>query len=83
MEKARKKHQYERVKRVGKGSFATAFLVKEKTSGDMFVLKEVNVDALSRRERADALQEAELMRRFNHPNVIRYVDSFLEKNNLW
>ena len=44
-------------------------------------MKEIPMENLSNEERASALNEAEILRKLNHPNIIRYHDSFLTNSN--
>ena len=39
----RKMNKFERVRKIGEGSFGKALLVKEKSSGKQFVVKEINI----------------------------------------
>ncbi|CAL6059320.1 Kinase [Hexamita inflata] len=34
-------------------------------------------------ERAEALREAEVLKQFDHPNIVKYVDTFMDKRNLY
>jgi NIMA (never in mitosis gene a)-related kinase 1/4/5 len=55
--------KYERGRILGKGSFGNAVLVKDKSNGKQYVVKEVPVARLTPAERESAHQEAEVWQR--------------------
>lgn len=46
-----------------------------------YVLKKINLKKASKRERSSAEQEAKLLSRLKHPNIVSYKDSF-EKDGI-
>lgn len=70
---------YEKVKKIGEGSFSTAWLVHDRRTGTRFVLKEVNILRMTAQEKAEALKEAYVLSKLRHPNIVSYKDSF-ERN---
>ena len=65
---------YERVRILGAGTYGKAWLVREKKSQQLFVMKEIKVS--NKRELEEAKTEGELLRKFAHPHIIRYVCVF-------
>ncbi len=59
--------KYTKVKVLGKGSFGQATLVKRKTDGELFVVKEVDMSKMSSKERDDARQEVRVLQQLSHP----------------
>jgi serine/threonine protein kinase len=45
----------------------------------LYVAKEVHLDSLSEVERMAALNEVDIMATLDHPNIIKYVESFVQK----
>ena len=45
-----------------------------------YVLKKMNLGKASRRERKSAEQEAKLLSKLKHPNIVSYKDSFETEN---
>eukprot|EP00286_Rhodomonas_abbreviata_P020724 CAMPEP_0181291804 /NCGR_PEP_ID=MMETSP1101-20121128/2165_1 /TAXON_ID=46948 /ORGANISM="Rhodomonas abbreviata, Strain Caron Lab Isolate" /LENGTH=312 /DNA_ID=CAMNT_0023396225 /DNA_START=162 /DNA_END=1097 /DNA_ORIENTATION=- len=74
--------KYEKQKHLGAGAFGSAWLICRKTDGQRLVAKEVNIEGLSDEDRAVARQEASVLRRLNHPNIIAMHEDFIESNNL-
>ncbi|XP_016374955.1 serine/threonine-protein kinase Nek11 [Sinocyclocheilus rhinocerous] len=69
--------------RLGKGSFATVYLVKDtKTvaAEKLKVLKEIPVGGLKPNETVHATQEAQLLSQLNHPAILKFYTSFLERD---
>ncbi|XP_059364283.1 serine/threonine-protein kinase Nek11-like isoform X1 [Carassius carassius] len=69
--------------RLGKGSFATVYLVQDtKTvaAEKLKVLKEIPVGDLKPNETVHATQEAQLLSQLNHPAILKFFTSFLERD---
>ncbi|CAJ1991558.1 serine/threonine-protein kinase Nek1 [Leishmania donovani] len=75
--------KYQRVKVLGKGSFGSAILIKRKTDGLLFVVKEVGMTRMSKKERDEARHECTVLQQLQHPNIVRYVEQFENNNNLY
>ncbi|KAG5470420.1 hypothetical protein LSCM1_01664 [Leishmania martiniquensis] len=75
--------KYQRVKVLGKGSFGSAILIKRKTDGLLFVVKEVAMTRMSKKEREEARHECTVLQQLQHPNIVRYVEQFENNNNLY
>jgi NIMA (never in mitosis gene a)-related kinase len=71
------------VRRVGKGSFGTVFLVISKQSKEYQVMKEIQMFQLSAKERAEAETEVNVLSSLRHPCITRYIESFQQSGNLY
>nr|XP_054751079.1 serine/threonine-protein kinase Nek4-like isoform X2 [Lytechinus pictus] len=67
---------YEHLKAVGKGSYGEVWLVKHKKDKKQFVIKKMELLRASKREKKAAEQEAKLLSKLRHPNIVSYKDSF-------
>ena len=74
---------FQRLKKLGAGSYGSVFKVKRVKDGELYALKEVNLRALSAREREDAVNEIRLLASMHHHNVVRYCEAFVENDNLY
>jgi len=71
-------HKYTRVKLLGQGGFGSAHLVTARDDPrKQFVLKEIKLSS-NPKEIEAAKGEAELLRRLRHPNIIGYIEHWLE-----
>ncbi|KAK3589291.1 hypothetical protein CHS0354_026942 [Potamilus streckersoni] len=76
-------NRYEIVKKLGKGNFGTAYLCKDlrnklKDGTELKVLKEISVGDLQPDESVDAMHEARLLSKLDHPSIVKFHDSFID-----
>lgn len=69
---------FEKIRTVGKGAYGAAVLYKKKDDESLVILKEINMHDLNASERQLALNEVNVLAVLDHPNIIRYYDSFEE-----
>ncbi len=67
---------------LGKGSQGVVFRAKRKSDGKRVAIKKIFVNAMSKRERAEAANEVLALKALDHPYVIKYLDSFQEDSTL-
>lgn len=75
--------QYVRVKKIGEGSFGKALLVKKKSDGKQYVIKEIGISKMSPKEREESRKEVKVLAQLKHPNIVSYQESFEENGNLY
>ena len=68
--------KYDVVKVVGKGSFGKAILVTRKIDNFKCIIKEISIAKLGKKEVLATQQEALLLSRLNHPNIVTFIESF-------
>lgn len=69
-------------KKIGQGSYGGVFIVHLKNNPEKrYVLKRVPLNTLSSKEKKSAEQEVALLRKLQHPNIVRYKDSFLDNKD--
>ncbi|XP_063951532.1 serine/threonine-protein kinase Nek11-like [Lytechinus pictus] len=77
-------NRYRVEKKLGSGNFGTAFLVfdmkanPDKGEEQWKVLKEISCGDLAPDETVDAMHEAKLLSKLQHPNIVKFYDSFLD-----
>eukprot|EP01059_Diplonema_ambulator_P013341 TRINITY_DN23883_c0_g1_i1.p1 TRINITY_DN23883_c0_g1~~TRINITY_DN23883_c0_g1_i1.p1 ORF type:complete len:591 (+),score=154.08 TRINITY_DN23883_c0_g1_i1:111-1775(+) len=75
-----KADQYRNVKKIGEGSFGEVWLVKHYSGEDL--IKKVpkpqgeESDAEFKVRMSEVKLEADMLQRYKHPNIVRYVDSY-------
>ncbi|CAD8199171.1 unnamed protein product [Paramecium pentaurelia] len=74
--------QFTILNELGKGSYGVVYKVKSSQDGNIYVLKKINLTHLKSKHQAEALKEAQLLRKLKHPNIITYYMSFIEQDNL-
>lgn len=66
---------------IGKGKFSVVY--KAEQAGKQYALKKVQIfDMMSIRAREKCLKEIRLLQSMQHPNIVRYIDSFILQNEL-
>ena len=74
--------EYTELKWIGKGNFGAAYLIENKKDATKYVAKKILLGQLPEKEQQNALLEVNLLRYLNHPNIVGYVGSFIEKGML-
>eukprot|EP00929_Paragymnodinium_shiwhaense_P032452 TRINITY_DN1797_c0_g1_i1.p1 TRINITY_DN1797_c0_g1~~TRINITY_DN1797_c0_g1_i1.p1 ORF type:complete len:656 (-),score=177.80 TRINITY_DN1797_c0_g1_i1:74-2041(-) len=73
---------YEDIKVIGRGQYGKAHLVSAGPDKPAYVAKTIDLTCLSKKERETSLQEVELLRRLDHPNIVEYRDNFFMGDTL-
>ena len=74
--------KYEIVRELGTGSYGKVLLARNRRTKEQVAIKEIQVANLTPEARDKAMQEVELLRSLDHPNIVRLRDSFHEKGVL-
>eukprot|EP00041_Stephanoeca_diplocostata_P035314 m.1241102 g.1241102 ORF g.1241102 m.1241102 type:complete len:183 (+) comp24674_c0_seq13:587-1135(+) len=75
--------EYKILRLIGKGNFGEVSLAQNRKSKRRFVLKKLLIVDVPERDKNNAQQEANLMARLKHPNVVTYKESFIEDDHLY
>lgn len=71
--------KYQRIKVLGKGSFGKAYLVKNTEANALCVVKQMETSMMDPKERNEAVKEAMLLKRMDHPNIVRFQEVFMTR----
>lgn len=63
---------------VGEGSFGKALLCKRKSDNRRCIVKEISLSNMSRKDAKSTEQEASLLARLHHPNIVTFWEAFQE-----
>ena len=67
------------VKKLGSGSFSEVYQVRRKSDKELYAMKKVKLDKLSKKEQENALNEVRILASVDHKNVIGYKEAFFEE----
>ncbi len=73
--------KFEPIRVLGEGSFGKVYLMRDKIQRKFVCVKVIKIKNIPKKERDATKMEVDLLRRLHHPNIVRYIDSFLSKNN--
>ncbi|CAM9405754.1 unnamed protein product, partial [Heterosigma akashiwo] len=74
--------EYEVIKPIGKGKFAIVYRAKRKADDEIVALKKISIEAMDEKQRKKTLKEVRLLQSLDHPNIVRYLDSFIHGDEL-
>lgn len=71
---------YDPIRLLGEGSFGKVYLMRDKKIRKFVCVKIIKIKNIPKKEREATKNEVDLLKKLNHPNIVRYIDSFLSKN---
>jgi NIMA (never in mitosis gene a)-related kinase len=74
--------KYDVQKVVGQGSYGRAILCRRKKDSKLCIIKQISLAKLSKKEAKLTEQEAQLLGKLSHPNIVAFWESFTSSSNL-
>lgn len=79
-------HDFIELERIGKGGFGEVFKMYHKIDSIIYAVKKISIENFDKNNFDKILNEVRSIAKLNHPNIIRYYNSWIEydisKNNL-
>ena len=66
---------------LGKGNFATVKKCKNRATGEKFAVKVMSKKAITDDERQAILNEIEILKQIDHPNIVKLIDVFEDERH--
>ena len=67
---------------LGRGSSGVVYKVKHMAEGKDYVVKVIDLSKLSQKKQNQSMKEVEILKRLNHPHIIKYYDSVIHEKSL-
>ena len=75
--------KYKIIKELGKGGFGRVILVLSESDNKYYALKEIFISNETENRINDIKKEAEILSLFNCKNIVKYYDSYLDKDKFY
>jgi cyclin-dependent kinase len=66
--------KYQRMERVGEGTYGVVYKAKDKTTGELLALKKIRLEVEDEGIPSTAIREISLLKQLQHPNIVRLYD---------
>ena len=76
VKKKKKVNKYTIINKIGEGSFGKVYVVLCNDSFTKYVMKQITLSGLSKKEVKRTYQEVKLLQKFDHPNIIKFKHFF-------
>jgi len=71
LDASKNKQKYTIKKELGKGGFGAVYLAEGDATKLEYAIKKVDITSMDHFERMDAKNEAAIMQKFDHPNIVK------------
>lgn len=63
-------------KEIGRGSFGKVYLIESKQTGIQYVLKQIDLNKMDKKQVKTASKEVEVLSKLKHSHIVRYKESY-------
>lgn len=70
---------YQMIKLLGEGAYGKAYLVRSNNDQSFCVIKIINIENMTEKERKDTLKESTILKQLDHQNIIKLKEVFMAK----
>eukprot|EP00040_Diaphanoeca_grandis_P035431 m.222917 g.222917 ORF g.222917 m.222917 type:complete len:289 (-) comp33386_c5_seq1:87-953(-) len=75
--------KYQKVEKIGEGTYGTVYKAKVKGTGDYVALKKIKLEAEDEGVPSTAIREISLLKELHHPNVVRLLEVVHSEKKLY
>jgi serine/threonine protein kinase len=68
--------KYEKLEKIGQGSFGKVFKVRNRATKEFLCLKEIDLSLMGPKMRRDAENEVKILKTMDHEYILGFVESF-------
>lgn len=74
--------RYELGEEIGRGAFGQVFKATCVKDGNVVAIKQISLSGMSPDRLVDIMQEIDLLKKLNHENIVKYIESFKTRSHL-
>lgn len=74
--------RYELGEEIGRGAFGQVFKATGVKDGHVVAIKQISLSGMSPDRLVDIMQEIDLLKKLNHENIVKYIESFKTRSHL-
>ena len=67
---------------LGQGSYGMVYKVQSLKNKQVYVIKKINIEYLPTKSQKEVVNEAQILKKLDHPHIVKYFCSFLEGKHL-
>lgn len=71
---------YEKLERLGQGSYGRVFKAKRKSDGVLVAIKEIDYSQLRQKDKQNLVNEVNILRKLQNPHIVTYLDRNVDRD---